>query len=196
MDTDRADHNLPMNQNSGMEDVQDESSDTSSTVNSPSVKDAAFTPIQSEPDRLQQQQSNTRPGMNRRKSSLNRPLTQDDIVRSLTRRRSAASTHSGDNEDLAQIAGLISRMFGQERKANSNEEKTRHLGVVWKNLTVKGVGLGSAIQPTNSDILLGIPRIIKNLIVRGRNKAPLRTIIDDFTVCLLYRKGLIKTYVV
>lgn len=75
-------------------------------------------------------------------------------------------------------------MFGHERKANSDEEQTRHLGVVWKNLTVKGVGLGAALQPTNTDILLGIPRLLKGLFTRrGKgNGAPLRTILDDFTV--------------
>jgi len=80
-------------------------------------------------------------------------------------------------------------MFGQERKANSEEEKTRHVGVVWRHLTVKGVGLGAALQPTNGDIFLGLPRLIKRLLTRGRNgtgsgKPSIRTILDDFTGCV------------
>ncbi|OOF99116.1 hypothetical protein ASPCADRAFT_140778 [Aspergillus carbonarius ITEM 5010] len=75
-------------------------------------------------------------------------------------------------------------MFGQERKANTDEEKTRHLGVVWKNLTVKGVGLGAALQPTITDIILGLPRLIKGLLMGGTRGAPLRTILDDFNGCV------------
>lgn len=95
----------------------------------------------------------------------------------------STTTSSNADQDHQQINRLVSRMFGRERKANSQEEQTRHIGVVWKNLTVKGVGLGSVIQPTNLDILLGIPRFIKRLLTRGRQKPPTRTILDDFTVC-------------
>lgn len=87
------------------------------------------------------------------------------------------------SQERQQIDRLVSRMFGRERKANSEEEKTRHVGVVWKNLTVRGVGLGSVIQTTNLDILLGLPRLVKRLLTRGRTKPPTRTILDDFTVC-------------
>lgn len=90
------------------------------------------------------------------------------------------------SQEYQQINRLVSRMFGRERKANSEEEKTRHVGVVWKNLTVKGVGLGSVIQSTNLDLLLGIPRLVKRLLTRGRTKPPTRTILDDFTVCLQF----------
>jgi hypothetical protein len=81
-------------------------------------------------------------------------------------------------------------MFGQERKANSEEEKTRHVGVVWRNLTVKGVGLGAALQPTNGDIFLGLPRLMKRVLTRGRHgtgsgKPSIRTILDDFTVSII-----------
>ena len=114
-------------------------------------------------------------------------LTDGSLARTLTHRRSHASGHEG--EEWAQIERLISRMFGEERKANSEEEKTRHAGVVWKNLTVKGVGLGAALQPTNGDIFLGIPRLIKRLLTRGRKstgagKANIRTILNDFTGCV------------
>lgn len=102
-------------------------------------------------------------------------------------RKSYASGHEG--QEWAQIQKLISRMFGEERKANSEEEKTRHAGVVWKGLTVKGAGLGAALQPTNGDIFLGLPRLIKQLLTRGRKgtgvaKPPIRTILNDFTVSI------------
>ena len=120
-----------------------------------------------------------------RRGSLGRRLTEDDIARTLTQRRTG-SVQGETDEDTAQIVRLVSRMFGHDRKANSDEEKTRHQGVVWKNLTVKGVGLGAAMQPTNSDILFAIPRLIKQLCTHG-NRNPLRTILDDFTVCSLQR---------
>ncbi|KAJ5093924.1 CDR ABC transporter [Penicillium angulare] len=105
----------------------------------------------------------------------------------LSERKSHASGHKG--EEWAQIETLVSRMFGSERKANSEEEKTRHSRVVWKSLTVKGVGLGAALQPTNGDILLTIPRLVKRLFTRGQRgtrvaKPELRTILDDFTGCV------------
>ncbi|KAJ6188460.1 hypothetical protein N7519_003368 [Penicillium mononematosum] len=114
---------------------------------------------------------------------------EDGAARTLSRRSTHASGHDTKGEEWAQIERLISRMFGSERKANSEEEKTRHVGVVWKNLTVKGVGLGAALQPTNGDIFLGLPRLIKQLFTRGRKgvgggKPPIRTILDDFTGCV------------
>ncbi|KAJ6160946.1 ABC multidrug transporter atrF [Penicillium chermesinum] len=111
----------------------------------------------------------------------------DALSQTLSRRRTQASGYAG--EEWAQIEKLISRMFGHERKANSEEEKTRHAGVVWKGLTVKGVGIGAALQPTNGDIFLGIPRLLKRLFTRGRKgagagKPDIRTILDDFTGCV------------
>ncbi|KAJ5928919.1 CDR ABC transporter [Penicillium verhagenii] len=114
-------------------------------------------------------------------------LSRAELTQTLTQRRSQASGHQG--EEWAQIEKLISRMFGHERKASSKEEKTRHAGVVWKNLTVKGLGLGAALQPTNGDIFLGLPRLIKRLFTRGQRgagqgKHQIRTILDDFTGCV------------
>ena len=112
-------------------------------------------------------------------------LDNDHLAKTLSQRRSYASGHEG--AEWAQIERLISRMFGEERKANSEEEQTRHVGIIWKNLTVKGVGLGAALQPTNGEIFLALPRLIKGLFTRGRKgtragKPEIRTILDDFTV--------------
>lgn len=113
-------------------------------------------------------------------------LDNDALAKTLSQRRSYASGHEG--AEWAQIERLISRMFGHERKANSEEEQTRHVGIIWKNLTVKGLGLGAALQPTNGDIFLALPRYLKGLFTRGRKgagarKPGIRTILDDFTVC-------------
>ncbi|RHZ45989.1 putative ABC transporter [Aspergillus thermomutatus] len=112
----------------------------------------------------------------------------DDHVKRVLSRRQTSNGSEGA-EDMAQIAKLMSRMFGKERKSVSDEEKTRHLGVIWKGLTVKGIGLGAALQPTNADIFLAVPRFIKDFLTRGRKgigagHQPLRTILDDFTGCV------------
>lgn len=116
-----------------------------------------------------------------------RVFTEDDLHSIRSRRRSYASGRgSQGKEEWAQIERLISRMFGQQRRTTSEEEKTRHVGVVWRNLAVKGMGLGAAIQPTNGDIFLGLPRLISGLLTRGRKgvgaKPPIRTILDDLSV--------------
>lgn len=120
-------------------------------------------------------------------------LTEDDLIRHLSRRN---TNRSGENnlsrattqEDAAEqeeINRLMSRMFGRTRQEHSEEEKTRHVGVVFKNLTVKGMGLGAAIQPTFGDPFLGLPRLLSGLFRRGRKaavgKPPVKTIINDFS---------------
>ncbi|KAJ6151902.1 hypothetical protein N7497_006221 [Penicillium chrysogenum] len=110
----------------------------------------------------------TRPTPSQSQADSTGPKSDEDgAARTSSRRSTHASGHDTKGEEWAQIESLISRMFGPERKANSEEEKTRHVGVVWKNLTVKGVGLGAALQPTNGDIFLGLPRLIKGLFTRA-----------------------------
>ena len=125
-------------------------------------------------------------------------LTEDNIFRSLSRRRTNQSGRQGSymtedeaadaEEERAEIEKLMSRMFGSNRQANSEDEKTRHVGLVFKSLTVKGMGLGAALQPTLSDPFLGLPRFVKALVSGGLGKAtgkpPVRTIINDFTGCI------------
>ncbi|KAL4767698.1 ABC-2 type transporter-domain-containing protein [Aspergillus nidulans var. acristatus] len=161
-----------------------ESRSTSDTASIPSSNPDSekFAPIQTNQSTRSRNETLTRRG-----TAGSRPLTDDEITRALSHRTS--STYQGGSEDNEEVVRLVSRMFGRERKANSDEEQTRHQGVVWKNLTVKGVGLGAAIQPTNADIFLGLPRLIKGLLTRGRKgtsagSAPLRTILDDFTGCV------------
>lgn len=183
MDAERS----PDNNTSGMQPEQQRQAisnpaavpKTASAQSSISETEGTLAPIRT--------QKSSRSGSQQR-PSLGQTLTEDAFTRAISRRRSSSTVHStSDAADDAQIAKLVSRMFGHERKANSDEEKTRHLGVVWKNLTVKGVGLGAAIQPTNSDIFLALPRLVKDSVSRllkgSAGGPPLRTILDDFTVC-------------
>ncbi|KKK21456.1 ABC transporter [Aspergillus ochraceoroseus] len=160
------------------ESIVDAASVASSSSHSEQEQEQTFSPIQSRP--LNEP---------RERVSIRRRLTEDDIAHGLSHRRTTSMQSTGQTEDMDQIVKLVSRMFGHERKANSNEEKTRHLGVVWKHMTVKGVGLGAALQPTNADIFLALTRLIKRILTRGRRGAgagqtPLRTILDDFTGCV------------
>lgn len=78
----------------------------------------------------------------------------------------------------------MSKMFGQARQKNSEEEKTRHVGLVFRNLTVKGLGLGAALQGTLGDPFLALPRLIKSLLRKQSKQTPVRTILNDFTGCV------------
>jgi len=118
-------------------------------------------------------------------------LTEDDLIRHLSRRNTGRSGEAlsrtvtaSDADDQGEINRLMSRMFGRTRQEHSEEEKTRHLGVVFKHLTVKGEGLGAALQPTVADPFLALPRLVINLFGKGRKgmgKPPIKTIIQDFS---------------
>ncbi|KAF2091805.1 ABC drug exporter AtrF [Saccharata proteae CBS 121410] len=129
------------------------------------------------------------------KTSSKTPKTEENLFRVISRRRTNQSGNGSistvdpeHQEEQEEINRLMSRMFGQSRQENSEEEKTRHLGVIFKNLTVKGMGLGAALQPTNGDIFLGLPRFIKNLVTKGPRQAtgkpPVKTIINNFSGCI------------
>jgi ABC-type multidrug transport system ATPase subunit/ABC-type multidrug transport system permease subunit len=130
------------------------------------------------------------------KTASGRTITEEDLFRALSHRRTSTSggasrTTTQNAEELAEqeeINRLLSHMFGKTRQENSEEEKTRHVGVVWKNLTVRGMGLGAALEPTTGDVFLGLPRFLKNLFTLGPRKAagkpPVRTILNDFSGCL------------
>lgn len=156
------------------------------TNNSPSDKFAPIRTNESPRNDSAIATATATPTLTRQSTAGGRPLTQNEISSALAH-RTTSSSYKESSDDTDQVVRLVSRMFGHDRKANSDEEQTRHVGVVWKNLTVKGVGLGAALQPTNADIFLGLPRLVRRVFTKGRNGggAPLRTILDDFTVFLL-----------
>jgi ATP-binding cassette subfamily G (WHITE) protein 2 (SNQ2) len=87
------------------------------------------------------------------------------------------------------VRGLDKRMakiFGRARQKQSEEERTRHLGVIFKNVTVKGQVLGDAIQATMGDVFLGIPRALGGIFARGDTEASpsTKTILNKFTGCI------------
>jgi ATP-binding cassette subfamily G (WHITE) protein 2 (SNQ2) len=130
-------------------------------------------------------------------SKNSKPMTEDDLFRALSRKRTGQSgglsrtntgaDGAGDQED-DEINNLMSKMFGRTRQENSEEEKTRHHGVTFKHLTVKGMGIGAALQPSVGDLFLNPFRFGKNLVTKGPKKAagkpPVRTLLDDFSGCV------------
>ena len=129
-----------------------------------------------------------RPGMQGRASKRD---VQEDLFKVLTKQKTNMSERevAEQLEEQAEIEKLLTRMFGKDRQAHSEDEKTRHVGLVFRNLTVKGVGLGAALQPTVGDMFLGLPRLLKGLFAggakRGGGKPPLRTILNDFSGSVL-----------
>lgn len=139
-----------------------------------------FAPIKSHTE-------NEKPPLEKRKSHR----TEDDLFRVLSRRRTNASTPAEkeeENEDHEELDRLMSRIFGQKRQEQSEEEKTRHSGVIFRNLTVRGVGLGSSLQPTVGDFFLGLPRKLGKLFTQGPKaamaKPPVRDLISNFDGCV------------
>jgi ABC-type multidrug transport system ATPase subunit/ABC-type multidrug transport system permease subunit len=136
----------------------------------------------------------TRPALQKGDS---KPMTEEDLFRVLSRRRTSRTglsrtntqaTASSNDDEQEEINRLMSRMFGRTRQESSEEEKTRHLGVIFKNLTVKGMGVGAALQPSVGDLFLDFPRFVKNVFTKGPRQAagkpPVRTILDDFSGCI------------
>ncbi|EXJ86854.1 hypothetical protein A1O3_03808 [Capronia epimyces CBS 606.96] len=112
--------------------------------------------------------------------------TEEDLFKVLSQRRTNASTDSYEEDD--QIQRLMSRMFGKARQEQSEDEKTRHSGVIFRDLTVKGVGLGASLQPTVGDIFLSLPRTLKTFFTRGAKaaagKPPVRELLSHFDGCV------------
>ncbi|KAH8669011.1 ABC-2 type transporter-domain-containing protein [Xylariales sp. PMI_506] len=116
-----------------------------------------------------------------------REKSEDDLFRVLSRRRTTGGSSIPD-EDNNEVERLMSRLFGKARQQQSEEEKTRHSGVVFRNLTVKGASLGASLQPTVGDIFLKVPRFLKNLLTKGPKaalgKPPVRELISSFDGCI------------
>lgn len=145
--------------------------------------DSKYTPLKTAPTR----DSTKRPGLSPRGSSIR---TEEDLFRVLSRRRTSATGKSDAelDEEHAEIERLMSRMFGRGRQEHSEEEKTRHVGVVFRDLTVRGLGLGAALQPSVGDLFLGLPRFLKTLLTKGPKavaaKPPVRELLSDFDGCI------------
>ena len=117
-------------------------------------------------------------------------MSEEDLFRSLSRRKTSTSGHQGSEveEEQVEIEKLMSRMFGKTRQKHSEDEETKHVGLVFKNLTVKGMGLGAALQPTLSGPFLALPRLLQGFFSGGlrriAGKPPVRTILNEFTGCV------------
>ena len=141
--------------------------------------ESGYAPIKTEASK------HDRPRLNSKASGK---LTQEDISRALSRRKTNGSVLTDDDQvEMDEIERLMSRMFGQNRQAQSEDERTRHVGLVFKNLSVKGMGLGASLQPSVADFFLGIPRLINGLLTNPKQisgKPPVRTLLNKFTGCV------------
>lgn len=158
------------------------SSGTDSTQDSPvERRGSRYEPLRTIPTATDE-----RPAVVHRKSIE----SESDLFKVLSKRRTSATGKSAAElqEENDEIERLMSRMFGRARQEHSEEEKTRHSGVVFRNLTVKGVGLGASLQPTVGDMFMGLPRTIKTLLKRGpkaaSGKPPVRELLSSFDGCV------------
>ena len=163
----------------------EKSTDASTDTSSDSNEVVAFEPIKTGVD-------TKRPGI---KQQGSRRPTEADIFRALSRRdtgrnsrhQSYISSAGDDDGQEEEIERLLSRMFGKDRQAQSEDEQTRHVGVIFKNLTVKGVGLGASLQPSVGDLFMNPFRLVKGLLSNPRNtvgKPPVRNLLNSLTGCI------------
>lgn len=126
-------------------------------------------------------------GLGLQRTKTHGPRTEDDLFRALSQRRTGASDVEAE-ESNHEIERLMSRMFGKARQEQSEEEQTRHSGVVFRNLTVKGAGLGATLQPTVGDLFMTLPRFLGSLFTRGAKaaigKPPVRELLSNFNGCV------------
>ncbi|KAJ4200850.1 ATP-binding cassette transporter snq2 [Fusarium solani] len=152
-----------------------------SPTDAPSSPDEPiFSPIKSQSNDPEKE----RPNLERKRTIR----TEDDLFRVLSRRKTSASTPEEEQQEHEELERLMSRIFGQARQKQSEGEKTRHSGVIFRRLTVRGVGLGASLQPTVGDFFLGLPRTLSKLFTQGPKaafaKPPVRDLISDFDGCV------------
>ena len=161
-------------------------STSSSTLPRENLPTARPSSSSSNPDQEDAEGSYGRPPLRKTRTIQ----TEEDLFRALSRRRTNATGRSEaeELEESQEIERLMSKMFGRARQEHSEEEKTRHSGVVFRDLTVQGVGLGASLQPTVGDIFAGIPRKLKNLFTGGVKaasaKPPVRELLSHFDGCV------------
>ncbi|PNY24380.1 Brefeldin A resistance protein [Tolypocladium capitatum] len=159
---------------------QDQASGSSSTEAPPTDNAAEYAPSRTK------NTENERPHLEIKRTVQ----PEDDIFRALSRRRTNAIAASVAQQvgESQEIERLLSRLFGRARQEQIGEDGTCHSGVVFRDLTVKGAGLGASLQPTVGDIFLGLPRTLKNLFTKGSKamsaKPPVRELISHFDGCV------------
>ncbi|KAK3620043.1 hypothetical protein LTR22_025755 [Elasticomyces elasticus] len=111
--------------------------------------------------------------------------TGEEVVRTLSRafsRRTQPAAYDSDDEvpiSKAEDWKLMPQIRGFKAQDEKDQLKGRRLGVTWADLTVKGVGADAAINE-NALSQFNIPQKIKE----GRQKTPLKTIIERSHGCL------------
>lgn len=124
--------------------------------------------------------------------SISRRATEDDMAQLLSMdQRKFSNLNDGKPStsekdiNVKELDKRMDRIFGRTRQKRSEEERTRHLGVVFKNVTVKGQALGNSVQSTVGDVFLSLPRYLGDLLSRdGEAKLRTKTILNKFTGCI------------
>ncbi|ODQ51641.1 ABC transporter [Saitoella complicata NRRL Y-17804] len=158
-------------------------------------------PSTTEPVVAQADEANDRPAFptatrgSRRQDLLRRVTTADlsdgDVnhlvkvfsSRSRRSRQGQEEQEKGDNDDeeeedpqQKELENLMGEIFNR----GGNEEGKKHVGVIFKDLTVKGEGIGASTVSTFGDAMKA-PFMIPKKIVGHTPQTPVRTLLDRFT---------------
>lgn len=106
----------------------------------------------------------------------------EELVRHLSRRPTYLTSHGDDDIDVEneeEISRLLAEIFDRE------EMKEKHVGVLFRNFTVIGTGVGARVAPTVGDMLMGPITLAKKVLgkqAKGGNSQ--RTLINSFDGCV------------
>lgn len=107
-----------------------------------------------------------------------RTLTRQSTYSERLRERELRDTEEAD-EDEAKIGNWNMAHEVKEMNANNREQKPKHLGVTWQNLTVKGIGKSAMIQEN----FLSQFNIWQR-IVESRQPSNMKTILENSHGCV------------
>jgi ATP-binding cassette, subfamily G (WHITE), member 2, SNQ2 len=109
------------------------------------------------------------------------PEDLDALVRRLSRRTTGAPSPDDDGHE-AELADIMGGIFG---RADGDISKRKHVGVIWKRLKVKGIGVGVTMNETFGGTFLLPFKKLKMLIShRKPAESVQRTILHDFSGCV------------
>ncbi len=127
-----------------------------------------------------------RPLVSQNEKFTTAPLLDEDMLfRTLSHRQSNVSKVTTGNSlvqsehDDREIDNLIGTMFGDDHETEGN---ARHRGVVFTDLTVKGVGVGATLGGTVGSLFYGPFETLYKLMTKGKKAvvSPIRILLHSF----------------
>lgn len=114
--------------------------------------------------------------------SVSHFTTSDDSDRTI-----AEGSEHQSVERNTETEDVVRRVKERRDFGDTKPAEDRHHGIIWRNVTVKGVGKDNSLQWTNTDVLLSIPRLFWNGLTfwrwkqKRREQSAVWNILTDFT---------------